>query len=83
MAGMYGVYHGPEGIRSIATRIHRYTVALADLLCSFGYKIATQNFFDTLTVEAAKGVASIHADAIAAGYNLRHIDATHFGVALD
>ena len=85
MAGMYGVYHGPEGIRSIATRIHRYTVALADLLCSFGYKIATQNFFDTLAVEtsAAQSVATIHADTVVAGYNLRHIDATHFGVALD
>lgn len=85
MAGMYGVYHGPEGIRSIATRIHRHTVALADLLCSFGYKITTQHFFDTLAVEisAAQSIAAIHADTVAAGYNLRHIDATHFGVALD
>lgn len=51
MAGMYAVYHGPEGIREIASNIHRNTRTLADNLKSLGYHVITDAFFDTITVE--------------------------------
>lgn len=51
MAGMYAVYHGPEGIREIASNIHGHTRTLADNLKSLGYRVTTDAFFDTITVE--------------------------------
>lgn len=53
MAGMFAVYHGPEGIKAIAVHAHSYAVALRNALESMGYKILTGKcFFDTITVEA-------------------------------
>src|SRR5690606_7443964 len=48
MAGMYAVYHGPDGIRSIAARIHGLAVALSDALEKLGYRQLNPAFFDTL-----------------------------------
>src|SRR5215470_11352483 len=53
IATMYAVYHGPNGLRAIAERIHRLTSRLADGLTSLGLKIAHENFFDTVRVEVA------------------------------
>ena len=50
MAGMYAVYHGPEGIRAIATQIHQHTQSLAERLAEMGFTIANERFFDTLTI---------------------------------
>lgn len=52
MAGMYGVYHGPQGIRSIATSIHRKAVALNEALAQLGYTQSNAQFFDTLHLPA-------------------------------
>ena len=60
MAGMYAVYHGPEGIRNIATHIYQHTQSLAKELVEMGYTIANERFFDTLTIRVCKE----HADAI-------------------
>ena len=60
MAGMYAVYHGPEGIRNIAEQIHRHTQSLAKQLAEMGFTIANQRFFDTLTITVCKE----HAGAI-------------------
>ena len=49
MAGMYAVYHGPEGLKAIATRIHAKTAKLAAGLDALGYKITTEAYFDTIT----------------------------------
>lgn len=56
MAGMYAAYHGPEGIRAIAARVHTLTQLLANNLSEIGYKISHDNYFDTLhlEVDAAK-----------------------------
>ena len=53
MAGMFAVYHGPEGIKRIAQRIHAYTKSLADALQQLGYKLKNTSYFDTLTIEAS------------------------------
>lgn len=50
MAGMYAVYHGPEGIKMIARHAHSHAVAVANSLEKLGYKLTTRNFFDTLEV---------------------------------
>ena len=58
MASMYAVFHGPDGLRAIAERIHRKTVRLAKGLESLGFKVEPEVFFDTVTVEvgAMQGV---------------------------
>jgi len=81
MASMYAVYHGPQGLHNIAKRVHRYTGVLAAWLRGAGYGI-NETFFDTLTVTTDKADA-LHAAAVAAGINLRKIDAHHVGVSLD
>ncbi|MCX6259112.1 MAG: aminomethyl-transferring glycine dehydrogenase [Bacteroidia bacterium] len=58
MAGMYAVYHGPEGIKRIAMHIHQTACSLADSLCKSGYKILTENFFDTFLIELPGNVTS-------------------------
>lgn len=52
MAGMFAVYHGPQGIKDIAIHIHSYTCALAEAIKGLGYEIKNANFFDTLTIAA-------------------------------
>lgn len=60
MAGMYAVYHGADGLRAIARQIHLNTVSLKNALSQLGYKVITQQYFDTLVVEAdASKVKSI------------------------
>ncbi|MDR1156297.1 MAG: aminomethyl-transferring glycine dehydrogenase [Bacteroidales bacterium] len=60
MAGMYAVYHGPEGILDIATQIYQYTKSLAEQLTALGFTFVNEMFFDTLTIRVCKE----HADAI-------------------
>ncbi|PCC67745.1 glycine dehydrogenase (decarboxylating) alpha subunit [Nannocystis exedens] len=84
MAGMYAVYHGPQGLQRIGARVHALTAALAAGLRKLGHDPGDAPFFDTLTV-ALQGVNAdaVHARALAKGYNLRPIDAGRVGVALD
>jgi glycine dehydrogenase len=58
MAGMYAAYHGPEGLLRIATNIHTGASYLASQLKVLGYKLAHQDFFDTLRVILPDGIAS-------------------------
>ena len=74
MAGMYAVYHGPAGLRTIAGRIHRLTGILAEGLRAAGVKVLTTCYFDTLHVETTKDVP---------GYNLRRVSDTVRAIALD
>jgi glycine dehydrogenase len=84
IASMYAVYHGPEGIREIARRVHRRTRALADALRGLGYRVRHDAFFDTLAIETdAATAARVHAAARAARINLRPLSPTAIGVALD
>ena len=84
MASMYAVYHGPGGIRRIATRVHRLTRALAEGLKTRGAKIVYGDFFDTLCVRVSSGTAiSIVASAEECGINLRLIDESSIGITVD
>ena len=82
IAGFYAVYHGPQGLKHIATRIHAATRALANGLAALGRNVKTDRFFDTLVVEVTDAEA-IHALAAKFEINLRRIGPTHVGIALD
>ncbi|HEV3273204.1 MAG TPA: aminomethyl-transferring glycine dehydrogenase [Candidatus Methylacidiphilales bacterium] len=85
MASMYAVYHGPEGLREIAGRVHRMTAHLGAALVALGYKIAPEPFFDTLriTTSAKWSAHELLQEAVAQGVNLRLIDADTVTVSLD
>jgi len=84
MASMYAVYHGPEGIRAIATAIHRRTAALAAGLRALGYTLSHDRFFDTLAVETGGPLGrKVVKAALKRGINLRTLDRKRIGVSLD
>ncbi len=82
MASMYGVYHGPAGLKGIAGRVHSLTQTLAQALASAGFKITNEHYFDTLTVEVPDA-ASLHTAALKAEINIQKVDAKHIRVAID
>jgi glycine dehydrogenase len=81
VASMYAVYHGAEGLRGIAHRVHRRTVDLAAGLEQSGFGLAHQNFFDTVVVAAPGRAAAIVDDARARGVLLRLVDEDHVGIS--
>ena len=84
IASMYAVYHGPEGLRRIAERVHTLTGLLAAALRRLGYRIVHGAFFDTLCVEVEPWALQRLLDAARArGINLRTISPTRIGIALD
>jgi glycine dehydrogenase len=83
MAGLYAIYHGPEGLTTIAERVHRLTAILAEGLGRLGFQVPTRAFFDTIFVETGARTAAIHAAAREAGMNLREVDAGTLGISLD
>ena len=85
MAGMYAVYHGPDGIKRIATRVHAYAKALEKELELLGFSQLNAQYFDTLkvAVQDAATAKNIHQLARANGYNLRALDDKHIGISLD
>ncbi|WP_333827352.1 aminomethyl-transferring glycine dehydrogenase [Pararhodobacter sp.] len=83
MASMYAVFHGPQGLRAIAERVHFLTERLARALRAAGARVETDAFFDTLRVEVGVGQAGILAAARQEGLNLRRIGTAHVGIALD
>ncbi len=83
VAAFYACYHGPEGLRSIAERVHRLTVLLATGLTRAGLAVATLRYFDTIWVRTGARTDEVLAAAAAAGVNLRRVDATTIGVSLD
>ena len=83
IASFYAVYHGPEGLKTIAQRIQRLTAILATALESRGISRQNQHFFDTLTLKVPGNASAIVERARAARINLRLIDADHLGVSLD
>ena len=81
MASMYAVYHGPDGLATIARRTHRLTTLLATGLAQLGASVDNETWFDTLTV--ACDAAFAHAASHAQQMNLRAIDAGRVGITLD
>jgi glycine dehydrogenase len=82
IASMYAVYHGPEGLARIATRVQRLTSLLAAGLQRLGHQ-TQHTAFDTLTLVFGERTAALHEAARARGYNLRDVSAEALGVALD
>ncbi|MDH3770715.1 MAG: aminomethyl-transferring glycine dehydrogenase, partial [Nitrospirota bacterium] len=83
IAGFYAVYHGPEGLRTIAARVHRLTRVLAAGFEHLGVEVVTEAFFDTLTVRVPGKAQEVVGRASNAGINLRQIDEDLIGIALD
>ncbi|MCE4547316.1 MULTISPECIES: aminomethyl-transferring glycine dehydrogenase [unclassified Caballeronia] len=83
IASMYAVYHGPQGLRRIATRVHRLTSVLAAGVKRLGYKIENETFFDTLTISSNGRTSDIHAAAESRGVNLRRVSDHQVGISLD
>ncbi|WP_030773926.1 aminomethyl-transferring glycine dehydrogenase [Streptomyces albidoflavus] len=83
MAGMYAVYHGPEGLRAIAGRTHRFAALLAAGLRQGGVEVTEESFFDTVTARVPGRAAQVASAARERGINLRQIDADHLSVACD
>jgi len=84
MAGMYAVYHGSDGLRSIALRIHVLTKVLAAGLMRLGYTVRTKNYFDTLHIDCDQAMKmylepALHSERI----NVRWFDDSSIGISLD
>jgi glycine dehydrogenase len=83
MASMYAVYHGPEGLRAIAERVHMQATATARTLGAAGFEVVNDSWFDTLTVRAPGQAAEILERAREAGVNLRRVDGDTLGLSFD
>jgi len=83
MASMYAVWHGPDGLREIASRVHGLTSRLAAGLGAADIAISNTHFFDTLTVEVPGRADEVLAAALSEGINLRRLDSDTVGVSLD
>ena len=83
MAGMYAVYHGAEGLKGIAYRVHTYTNILNETLKSLGYQTENEFYFDTLKVNAGASFAEVKTLAEKAKMNFRYINETTIGISLD
>jgi glycine dehydrogenase len=83
MASFYAVFHGPEGLKAIAQRIHRKTVRMARGLEEAGFKVEQAHFFDTITVDVGPLQAAVMKSAVDEGINLRAVGKTRIGITLD
>ncbi|GIH64669.1 aminomethyl-transferring glycine dehydrogenase [Microbispora siamensis] len=83
MASMYAVYHGPEGLRRIAQRVHRHAAVLAAGLREGGVEVVHDEFFDTVLARVPGRAAQVVAAAAERGVNLRLAGDDHVGVACD
>ncbi|CAH2599607.1 glycine decarboxylase [Rhodovastum atsumiense] len=86
IAGLYAVWHGPEGLTRIARRVNLQARLLADCARRRGHTLRHDAFFDTIAIDVGPDPARAEAimqAALAAGFNLRRLDATGIGIALD
>lgn len=82
MASFYAVYHGPQGLRTIAQRIHRFADILAKGLQQKGFTLANNTWFDTITVNVEDKLSVLNT-ALAKGINLRNDLTDQVGISLD
>lgn len=83
MAGFYGCWHGPDGLKAIASEVHRLTTKLASALDSSDCQVVNDTWFDTITVHVPEGAAGALEKALEAGVNLGYVDENHVRIALD
>ncbi|HIF5530860.1 TPA: aminomethyl-transferring glycine dehydrogenase [Vibrio parahaemolyticus] len=82
MASFYAVYHGAEGLRTIARRTHHMTAILAAGLTKGGFELAHNSFFDTITINTGEKTQDLYTKALAADINLRTLPGK-LGISLD
>ncbi len=82
MAGFYAVYHGPQGLKTIARRTHHFTAILAKGLTDAGYTLTNKGFFDTLTVHTQQQTEALYQQAQQQNLNLRRYSDA-LGVSFD
>ena len=82
MAAMYAVYHGPGGLKNIASRIALLTQTVAESIEERGFELLSDNFFDTITVKV-NDIAPIRDKAIRQQINLRFLDKNHIAISID
>jgi len=82
MAAMYAVFHGPEGLKNIASRVAQFTAALANGLSKVGVNVLTKAYFDTITIQATDAQA-IKVAAEAKGINFYYGEGNTVGISLD
>lgn len=85
VSAMYGVYHGPKGLREIATSVHQKTAALAYIIMQMGHRVENPLFFDTLHIKLERGVTAKKAISacLTAGFNIRRIDKNSVSLSID
>ena len=83
IAGLYAAWHGPDGLRRIAARVHRQTVALAAALRAGGVDVVNEACFDTITVRIPGRADAVLDAARSRGINLRPVDADTVAISLD
>jgi glycine dehydrogenase len=83
MAGLYAVWHGPEGLRNIARRCNLLARLLADAARRLGFALRHNAFFDTIALECGARADAVMQSVLARGFNLRRLDTTGIGIALD
>ena len=82
MAGMYGIWHGPDGLKRIANRVHTHAATIAMSLTKAGLKVRHDAFFDTVTCDTNDAAALIQR-ARTAGFNMRQVSGTAFSISVD
>jgi len=83
MAAMYGVYHGPDGLKAIASRIHLMAQFLEGGLKLMGLQQRNAHYFDTLRVDVPEGLDDVRRRALAAGINFRYVDERTVDIAMN
>ncbi len=83
IAGLYGCWHGPDGLKAIAGEVNRLTTLLAKGLAESDYQLTSETWFDTITVRAPGRAKEILAGALKTGINLGLVDDDHVRVSLD
>lgn len=83
MAGLYACWHGPEGIKAIATQVHSLTSSLATSLIGAGYELVNDTWFDTISVRAQGRADELRDSALKQGINIGVVDANTVRIAID
>ncbi len=83
IAGLYAAYHGPDGLRRIAERVHGHAAGLADMLTADGVTLAHRTFFDTVVAVLPGRAAHVVAAAAEQGISLRLVDPDRVGITTD
>jgi glycine dehydrogenase len=83
ISGFYACWHGPDGLRAIASEVNRLATTLADSLSDAGFELVNDTWFDTITVRAPGRARALVADVAEAGINMGLGDEDHFRIAVD